>query len=226
MSILLWYGVDRPEDPMEGSLDEMLEEKGLLPLTSLLLAGTCPCWESIPMFNSLDLVGNRFALLESVVELLKICSRKGGLFANFPIGATMQDGGKRKRGDEYFTILLTLTTGYIFNNVSNFNISFNSFINPATNWGPPSEITLSGNLCNFYTLFLNNFTNFFTIIFSVVTTKCDIFKNLLHTTKIKSWSFVISNFIMKSTNIYYHSFSNTVFSLNFSAGISALFFIL
>ena len=72
MSILLWYGVDRPEDPMEGSLEEMLEEKGLLSLTSLLLAGTCSCRESIPMFNSLDIVGNRFALLESVVGLLKI----------------------------------------------------------------------------------------------------------------------------------------------------------
>ena len=56
------------------------------------------------MFNSLDIVGNRFALLESVVELLKICSRKGGLFSNFPIGTTMQDGGKRKRGDDGYSI--------------------------------------------------------------------------------------------------------------------------
>ena len=49
------------------------------------------------MFDSLDIVGSRFALLESIVELLKICGRKSGLFTNFPIGATMQDGGKRKR---------------------------------------------------------------------------------------------------------------------------------
>ena len=49
------------------------------------------------MFNSLDIVGNRFALLESVVGLLKIVVEKVVLFANFPIGATMQDGGKRKR---------------------------------------------------------------------------------------------------------------------------------
>ena len=49
------------------------------------------------MFNSLDIVGNRFARLESVVELLKIVVEKSGLFADFPIGATIQDGGKRKR---------------------------------------------------------------------------------------------------------------------------------
>ena len=52
------------------------------------------------MFNSLDIVGNRFALLESVVGLLKIVVEKVVLFANFPIGATMQDGGKRKRSDD------------------------------------------------------------------------------------------------------------------------------
>ena len=49
------------------------------------------------MFNSVDIVGNSFLSLESVVELLKIVEEKGDLFANFPIGATIQDGGKRKR---------------------------------------------------------------------------------------------------------------------------------
>ena len=52
------------------------------------------------MFNSLDIVGNRFARLESIVELLKIVVEKSGLFADFPIGATIQDGGKRKRSDD------------------------------------------------------------------------------------------------------------------------------
>jgi len=51
------------------------------------------------MFNSLDIVGNRFARLESVDELLKIVVEKSGLFADFPIGTTIQDGGKRKRSD-------------------------------------------------------------------------------------------------------------------------------
>ena len=36
------------------------------------------------------------------------------------------------------------------------NILFNFFISPATNWGPLSNIILSGNPYNFYTLFLNN----------------------------------------------------------------------
>ena len=48
------------------------------------------------MFNSVDIVGNRFLRLESVVELLKIVEEKSGLFANFPVGATIQDGGKRR----------------------------------------------------------------------------------------------------------------------------------
>jgi len=51
------------------------------------------------MFNSVDIFGNRFLRLEFVVELLKIVEEKSGLFANFPIGATIQDGGKRKRSD-------------------------------------------------------------------------------------------------------------------------------
>jgi len=51
------------------------------------------------MFNSLDIVGRRFARLESVVELLKVVVEKKVLFADFPIGATIQDGGKRKRSD-------------------------------------------------------------------------------------------------------------------------------
>ena len=49
------------------------------------------------MFNSVDIVGNRFLRVESVVELLKIVEEKSDLFTNFPIGATIQDGGKRKR---------------------------------------------------------------------------------------------------------------------------------
>jgi len=51
------------------------------------------------MFNSVDIVGNMFLRLESIVELLKIVEEKSDLFANFPIGATIQDGGKRKRSD-------------------------------------------------------------------------------------------------------------------------------
>ena len=40
-------------------------------------------------------------LFRSVVELLKDNKEKDNLFADFPIGATMQDGGKRKRSDDF-----------------------------------------------------------------------------------------------------------------------------
>ena len=52
---------------------------------------------SIPIFISEDIVGKRFLKLEAVVELLKDDEDKDNLFADFPIGTTMQDGGKRKR---------------------------------------------------------------------------------------------------------------------------------
>ena len=51
---------------------------------------------SIPMLGLEDIVGKRFESCEiDVVEELR--EEKGVLFAIFPIGATMQDGGKRKR---------------------------------------------------------------------------------------------------------------------------------
>ena len=58
------------------------------------------------------------------------------------------------------------------------NILFNSFINPAANYSPLSEITLSNNPYNFHILFLNNFANLFTNI------KYNIFENL-YITKIE-----------------------------------------
>ena len=56
---------------------------------------------SIPMFISEDIVGKRFLKLEAIVELLKDDGEKDNLFAEFPIGATMQDGGKRKRSNDW-----------------------------------------------------------------------------------------------------------------------------
>ena len=73
---------------------------GILPLTSKLDTGTYPVELSIPMSFTEDTVGKEeltFALV--VVEELKVEGKKN-LFAIFPIGATMQDGGKRKRSDE------------------------------------------------------------------------------------------------------------------------------
>jgi len=49
------------------------------------------------MFISEDIVGKGFLKLADVVEKLKEVEEKDNLFAEFPIGATIQDGGKRKR---------------------------------------------------------------------------------------------------------------------------------
>ena len=52
---------------------------------------------SIPMFIPEDIVGKGFLKLADVVEELKEIEEKDNLFTDFPIGATIQDGGKRKR---------------------------------------------------------------------------------------------------------------------------------
>ena len=56
---------------------------------------------SIPMLFVEDIVGleGGVLMLNAVVEVLKLLGEKENLFADFPIGATMQDGGKRKRSD-------------------------------------------------------------------------------------------------------------------------------
>jgi len=51
------------------------------------------------MFISEDIVSKRLLGLKAVVELLRVVEEKVNLFASFPIGATIQDGGKRKRSD-------------------------------------------------------------------------------------------------------------------------------
>jgi len=51
------------------------------------------------MLGFKDIVGKTYELVELfVVEVLKV--EKKNLFAVFPIGATIQDGGKRKRSDD------------------------------------------------------------------------------------------------------------------------------
>ena len=51
---------------------------------------------SIPTSILLDIGGKEVLEFEAMSDLLK-CVEKENLFANFPIGATIQDGGKRKR---------------------------------------------------------------------------------------------------------------------------------
>jgi len=54
---------------------------------------------SIPMSFAVDIAGKEVLTLKAVVEELKFVEEKGNIFADFPIGATIQDGGKRKRSD-------------------------------------------------------------------------------------------------------------------------------
>jgi len=83
-----------------------------------------------------------------------------------------------------------------------------------------SKITLSGNLCNFHTLFLNNYANSSTNIIFVIVTKYVIFNNLLQTTRIISFLTTNGNLVMKSTIKYIYGFSQTLVDINFSTGIS------
>jgi len=92
--ILSQYGIARPEDAIEDSLEKFKAVVGVLPLTSQLIAGTCSVEISIPVWFKDDTVGNARACGLDVVEELKVEARN--LFAIFPIGTTMQDGGKRK----------------------------------------------------------------------------------------------------------------------------------
>ena len=73
------------------------------------------------MLDSEGIAGKGLLKRGSVVELLEFEREKNNLFADFPIGATIQDSGKRKRSDE-----LILFLGYqfdiIFNIIFNYNI--------------------------------------------------------------------------------------------------------
>jgi len=51
------------------------------------------------MLISEGIAGKRFLKFGSVVELLRVEKENDNLFADFPIGATIQDSGKRKRSD-------------------------------------------------------------------------------------------------------------------------------
>ena len=80
------------------SLDRFLSILEVLPLDSKLLTGLVPVDLSIPVLELSFTVGKRACKLRDVVVVLRV-EGKMNLFAIFPIGATMQDGGKRKRSD-------------------------------------------------------------------------------------------------------------------------------
>ena len=49
------------------------------------------------MLISEGIAGKRFLKFGSIVELLRVEKENDNLFADFPIDATIQDGGKRKK---------------------------------------------------------------------------------------------------------------------------------
>jgi len=53
-----------------------------------------------------DIVGKVVLKGEAVVEILKVVEEKVNLFASSPIGATIQDGGKRKRSDVTYLFII------------------------------------------------------------------------------------------------------------------------
>jgi len=83
-----------------------------------------------------------------------------------------------------------------------------------------SKITLSSNLCNFYTLSLNNLAKPSANVPSVIVIKYAILANLSQTTRITLFPATNSNFIMKSTAKCVHSLSKTSFVINLPTSAS------
>jgi len=80
------------------SLERLILIEGVLPLTSTLLLGEVPKDLSIPMLLVGNTVGKETCCKLNMIVELKV-EVKLNLFAIFPIGTTIQDGGKRKRSD-------------------------------------------------------------------------------------------------------------------------------
>ena len=76
------------------SLDRFLSMLEVLPLELLLVTGLVPVDLSIPMLELLFTVGKKVCRLRDVIIVLRV-EGEMNFFAVFPIGATMQDGGKR-----------------------------------------------------------------------------------------------------------------------------------
>ena len=86
-------------EDIDESLDRFLSMLEVLPLELLLMTGLVPVDLSIPVLELSFTVGKKVCKLRDVIVVLKV-EGEMNLFAVFPIGATMQDGGKRKRSDD------------------------------------------------------------------------------------------------------------------------------
>ena len=81
------------------SLERLISIKEVLSLTSTLLPGEVSEDLSISMVLVENMVGKEICSELGVIVELKVGGNLN-LFAIFPIGATMQDGDKRKRSNE------------------------------------------------------------------------------------------------------------------------------
>jgi len=86
-------------EDIEESLKRFFLVEEVLPLISKLFTGMNPVGMSIPMQFVGNMVGKMDSCELDMFEELKAVE-KMNLFTIFPIGATMQDGGKRKRSDD------------------------------------------------------------------------------------------------------------------------------
>ena len=68
----------------------------------------------IPTSISVDIVGKAVLKGKAMVEMLKVVEVKNTLFADSPIGATMQDDGKRKRSDDLLLFTSALVESSYF----------------------------------------------------------------------------------------------------------------
>jgi len=85
-------------EDIDMSLERLILIERVLPLTSMLLLEEVPENLSIPVLLVGNMVGKENCCeLDMIVEL-KV-GGKLNLFTIFPIGTTMQDGGKRKRSN-------------------------------------------------------------------------------------------------------------------------------
>jgi len=86
-------------EDIDVSLERLIWIEGVFPLTSTLLPGEVPEDLSIPVLLVGNMVGKENCCELDVIVELKV-GGKLNLFTIFLIGATMQDGGKRKRSDD------------------------------------------------------------------------------------------------------------------------------
>ena len=103
--LILWKSVHWLWRYKLNEVCDILRILGDLPLTSLLLTGLVPVDWSIFVLLETFTEGSKVCLLLDWIVVLKEVG-KMNLFAVSLIGATIQDGGKRKRSDVFFPIVL------------------------------------------------------------------------------------------------------------------------